>query len=111
MTPTAKDSRSGWSVTTSATVLSDTASPLLLAHAARWELTLAPTTHDLSLVRYRTRGDASWPWSPWVTATGVTPAAGATGTIAVDGGCGWELDVECTASGGTANVALYVVGT
>ena len=40
----------------------------------------------------------------------MTPAAGATGTVAVDGGCGWELDVECTASGGTATVALYVVG-
>lgn len=103
---TANDSRTGLATSGSPATL---ASPLKLAHAGRWCLWIAPTTQALTLVRYRTRGASDWPWGPWVTATGVTPAAGATGTVAVDGDCAYELDVEVTAAG-AGTVALYVAG-
>jgi hypothetical protein len=44
-----------------------------------------------------------------VTATGVAPADGAVGTVAVDGDCSLQLDVELTADG-DGTVALYLVG-
>lgn len=103
---TAQDSRTGVATSTTPASL---ASPLRLAYADRWCLWIAPTTEAVTLVRYRTRGRSDWPWGPWVTATGVTPAAGATGTVAVDGDCAADLDVEITAAG-TGTVALYVVG-
>ena len=109
---TAQDSRTGVAVAGTATVLSDAATPLKLALAGRWLLTIECThaTRGISVVRYRRRGTSSSPWGPWVTATGVTVAALATAEVAVDGDCLEDLDVELTGDGGTSTAALYVVG-
>jgi hypothetical protein len=109
---TAQDSRTSVAVAGTATVLSDTATPLKLALAGRWLLTIHCThaTRGLSVVRYRRRGTTASPWAPWVTATGVTVAALATAEIGVDGDCAEDLDVELTGDGGTSTAALYVVG-
>lgn len=96
-------------ISSSAAALSSVARPLALGYAGRWKLWVKPTGADLTTVRYRTRGRTDWPWSDWVTATGVAPGDGVAGTIAVDGDCSLQLDVELTADGdGTA--ALYLVG-
>lgn len=106
------DRRTAFSVAATATVLSALADPLTLALSGRWLLTIECThaTRGISVVRYRRRGDASFPWGPWVTATGITVAAGATAEVAVDGDCARDLDVELTGDGGTSTAALYVVG-
>lgn len=110
--PTALDSRTAVAVAGTATVLSDTVDPLSLALSGRWMLTISCThaTRGISLVRYRVRGDSSHPWGPWVTATGVSPAALATAIVEVDGACAAHLDVELTGDGGTSTASLYVVG-
>jgi hypothetical protein len=109
---TAQDSRTGVAVAGTATVLSASANPLKLSLAGRWLLTIKCThaSRGISVVRYRRRGDASWPWGPWVTATGITVAAGATAEVGVDGDCLEDLDVELTGDGGTSTASLYVVG-
>lgn len=110
MIPTAQDKRTGLVTSGSAVALTDgSGTPLKLALAGRWCLWIAPTTEALTLVRYRTRGHADWPWSAWVTATGVAPAAGAVGTVSVDGDCAADLDVEVTA-GGAGTCDFYLVG-
>lgn len=110
--PTAQDSRAGVAVAGTATVLSDSAAPLLLAHARCWLLTIECThaTRGISVVRYRRRGQTGWPWGPWITATGITVAALATAEIAVDGDAARDLDIELTGDGGTSTASLYVVG-
>lgn len=112
MLPTAQDARTGLVVGSSATVLSDTVDPLKLSLAGRWLLTLKCThaTRGISLVRYRRRVTPDAPWGPWVTATGVAPAAGETAEIGVDGDCTEDLDLELTGDGGASSVEAYVVG-
>ncbi len=114
MTPTANDRLTGLAIAATATIVSDLsgARALKLALAARWLLTIKCThaSRGLSVVRYRRRVTATAPWGPWVTATGVTVAAGATADIGVDGDCAEDLDVELTGDGGTSTAELYVVG-
>lgn len=110
MIPTALDKHLGLVTSVSAAALTDASgTPLKLAYARRWQLWIQANTQAISLVRYRVRGQSDWPWSAWVTATGVAPAAGAVGTVSLDGDCSLELDVEVTAAGaGTAD--FYLVG-
>ena len=108
--PNALATRLALVTSTSPVKLTDASgSPLLLAYTRRWQLWIPATTQALTLVRYRTRGRIDWPWSDWVTATGVTPAAGGCGTVSVDGDCSYELDVEVTAAG-AGTVSFYLVG-
>ena len=112
---TAQDSRTAFAVAGTATILSSSVDPLRLSHAGRWECTVVCThaSRGISTIRWRTRGQSSWPWSAWVTTTLTCDAAGGTSptaTIAVDGGCALDLDVELTGSGGTSTASLYVVG-
>lgn len=114
-TPTAQDSLSALAILSTATIVSSLAPalrPLKLSLAGRWVLTIHCThaTVGLSVVRYRRRVSTSAPWGPWVTAAGVTVAAGATGEVGIDGDCLEDLDVELTGDGGVSSAALYVVG-
>ena len=105
------DRRSGWSVATSATVLSDTLSPLQLAHARCWQLLVTTTTNALSALRVRYRNRTEGTWGPWESiTTGLPLSAGSTLRIVDTDSAAYELDVEATASGGAASVALDVVG-
>lgn len=112
--PTALDSLTGLAILSTATIVSGLsgARALKLSLAGRWVLTIHCThaTVGLSVVRYRRRVSTAAPWGPWVTATGVTVAAGATAEIGVDGDCLEDLDVELTGDGGASTAALYVVG-
>jgi hypothetical protein len=105
------DRRSGWSVATSATILSDTLSPLQLAHASRWQLIVTTTTNALSALRVRYRNRAEGAWGPWESiTTGLPLSAGSSLRIVDTDSAALELDVEATASGGAASVALDLVG-
>lgn len=112
MTPTAQDRRTGVTVGSTATVLSDSADPLKLSLAGRWVLHVkcSHATVGVALVRYRRRGADGWPWGPWVTATGVAPGPGVTHEVGLDGDCMEDMDVELTGDGGASTAALYVVG-
>lgn len=117
MTPTALDKRTAVATSTSPVKLSDptdTGRVLKLAYAERWKLWIAPTTQNITLIRYRTRGQTDWPWESWITAeddagTDITATAGEATSINVAGDCAYELDVEVTAAG-VGTCALYVAG-
>lgn len=113
VSPIADDRRTSWSVTTTPTILSETAStsPLKLAGARRWTLLVTTASQGLSALRLRYRTRASGQWSEWESiSTGLPLSAGSTLRISESDGSAYELDVEATAASGTATVALDVVG-
>lgn len=88
--------------------------PLRLGLAERWILTLECVSGPgITLVRYRRRGNSSWPWSTdWIEAEGVVLGSPGVGEVRALGDCSMELDVELTAGAGVAPavVNLFVLG-
>jgi hypothetical protein len=69
------------------------------------------TTNALSALRVRYRNRTSGTWGPWESiTTGLPLSAGNTLRIVDTDSAAYELDVEATASGGSASVALDLVG-
>lgn len=90
--------------TTAAALSAQPSGPLLAAHARRITLTLAVASGggNVTSVRWRIRSKPTSPWGPWVTATGVTPAAGSSATIDLTDTVAWHVDVEVTPAADTS---------
>ncbi len=100
-----------FTVATEATVLSSVTAPFRVTEFRRWSLVIHNTGGgEVQLLRYRLRSDALWPWGPWITATDITIAAGATASIDWSGGVADQLDVEMTATLSTSTL-LYLAGS
>lgn len=117
ITPAAEDLQLSISVPAgTVVVLSEVAGKraLNLGLAERWVLTLECVSGPgISLVRYRRRGNATWPWSTdWIDAEGVVLGSTGVGEIRVVGDCSRQLDIELTAAAGVAPsiVNLYLLG-
>lgn len=102
------DNRTGFSVATTATVLSATQNPLKLANARTWHLVIENTgVNSISAVRIRRRPSYRSAWAPWEAITSGLPfAAGATLSIRETDDASSDLDVELTASVGATTVSL-----